>query len=180
MTTRTHTGSAARFTTRELVIDALFIALTFVFTMFVNIRLPIAGNGGLIHLGNVPFFLAAILFGRWTGAIVGSIGMALFDLTSGWAAWAPFTFVIVGCMGLAVGTISGKKNGESFLWNLVSLLVALVIKVCGYYFTEVILYGNWIVPFGSVPGNLIQIGVAALITLPLVPAFQKTVSFLKR
>ena len=39
-----------------LSITALFVALTYVFTAFVNIRLPIAANGGLIHLGNVPLF----------------------------------------------------------------------------------------------------------------------------
>ena len=35
---------------QELVITAMFIALTYVFTAFANIRLPIAANGGLIHL----------------------------------------------------------------------------------------------------------------------------------
>lgn len=39
--------------TKALVINALFIALTLVATM-INIKLPIMGNGGLIHLGNVP------------------------------------------------------------------------------------------------------------------------------
>ena len=63
-----------------LSVTALFIALTYVFTAFVNIRLPIAANGGLIHLGNVPLFIAAILFGRKVGAIAGGVGMALFDL----------------------------------------------------------------------------------------------------
>lgn len=53
-------------TTKELVIDAMLIALTYIFTAFVNLRLPIAANGGLIHLGNVPLFLAAIIFGRRT------------------------------------------------------------------------------------------------------------------
>lgn len=38
-----------------LTITALFIALTYVFTAFVNVRLPITANGGLIHLGNVHF-----------------------------------------------------------------------------------------------------------------------------
>ena len=33
------------------------VALTYVFTAFVNVRLPIAANGGLIHLGNVPLFI---------------------------------------------------------------------------------------------------------------------------
>ena len=78
-----------------LTITALFIALTYVFTAFVNVRLPITANGGLIHLGNVPLFICAILFGKKSGALAGGIGMGLFDLLSGWTAWAPFTFIIV-------------------------------------------------------------------------------------
>ena len=46
------------YSTKELVLDAMFIALTYVFTAFVNVRLPIAANGGLIHLGNVPLFIS--------------------------------------------------------------------------------------------------------------------------
>ena len=66
-----------------LAITALLTALVYVFTAFVNIRLPIAANGGLIHLGNVPLFIGAILFGKRVGAIAGGVGMALFDLLSG-------------------------------------------------------------------------------------------------
>ena len=50
-------------TTKEIVITGLSIALVFVATLFINIRLPI-GQGGLIHLGNVPLFLVAIIFGK--------------------------------------------------------------------------------------------------------------------
>ena len=94
------------YSTKELVLDAMFIALTYVFTAFVNVRLPIAANGGLIHLGNVPLFICAILLGKRTGMLAGAFGMGLFDLLSGWTAWAPFTFVIVGAMGYAVGAIT--------------------------------------------------------------------------
>lgn len=69
----------------RIVIAAIAIALTYVFTAFVNITLPIAINGGLIHLGNVPLFLFAILFGKKVGALAGGIGMGLFDLLSPWA-----------------------------------------------------------------------------------------------
>ena len=87
---------------QELAIDAVFIALTYVFTAFINIKLPIAANGGLIHLGNIPLFVAAIVFGWKTGMIAGGIGMALFDMISGfWTTWAPFTLIIVGLMGFA-------------------------------------------------------------------------------
>ena len=78
-----------------LTVTAIFVALTYIFTAFINVRLPIAANGGLIHLGNVPLFIGAIIFGKKTGAVAGGVGMGLFDLLSGWTLWAPFTFVIV-------------------------------------------------------------------------------------
>ena len=51
-----------------IAVTAMAVALTYVFTAFVNVRLPIAANGGLIHLGNVPLFIMAILFGKKTGS----------------------------------------------------------------------------------------------------------------
>ena len=136
----------------------------------VNIRLPFAPNGGLVHLGNVPLFVAAILFGKRTGMIAGGIGMGLFDLLSGWTLWAPFTLVIVGCMGFVVGAITEKRKNMGFI--VLALIAACAIKIVGYYFAEVVIYGNWVVPFTSIPGNLIQIGVAAVITLIIIKPLQ--------
>ena len=76
----TNTAAVSRSATQMLVINALFIALTFVATMFINIRLPLMGQGGLIHLGNIPLFLAAMIYGKKTGALAGAFGMGLFDL----------------------------------------------------------------------------------------------------
>ena len=66
-----------RHSTKDMVLAGMGIALVFVATL-INIKLPI-GQGGLIHLGNVPLFLFAILFGRKTGAIAGALGMGLVD-----------------------------------------------------------------------------------------------------
>ncbi|MCM3667142.1 ECF transporter S component [Mesobacillus subterraneus] len=159
--------------TRTLVINALFIALTVVATMFINIRLPIMGNGGLIHLGNVPLFIAAFVFGRKTGAIAGAFGMGLFDILSGWALWAPFTFVIVGAMGYVAGLLAEKMPGKKVMVFSVAVVVATLIKVVGYYFAEVVLYGNWVQPFGSIPGNIMQVVIAGLIVVPLVGRIKK-------
>jgi len=164
----TSISSTSTTKTKAIVINALFIALTFVATMFINVRLPIMGNGGLIHLGNVPLFVAAIVYGKKTGAIAGAFGMGLFDLISGWAAWSPFTFVIVGIMGFVVGLISEKVPGNRDLVNSLAVACALIIKVVGYYFAEVILYHNWIQPFGSVPGNILQVVLAGIIVVPLI------------
>ncbi len=151
---------------KSLTVTAIGIALVYVFTWLINIRLPFAPEGGLIHLGNVPLFIFAIIFGRKTGAIAGGIGMGLFDLLSGWTAWAPFTLVIVGIMGYVIGLITEKKKG--FLWYIVALTAACAIKVAGYYAAEGILYGNWVTPVTSIPGNLLQIGTAAVITLIVI------------
>lgn len=146
-----------------ITITAVFIALTYVFTAFVNIRLPIAAAGGLIHLGNVPLFICAIIFGKKSAAIAGGVGMALFDLLSGWTAWAPFTLVIVALMGYAAGAVTQYRHGLK--WDALAIAVACVIKVAGYYIAEGIIYGNWITPAASIPGNLVQIGTAAVIVL---------------
>lgn len=160
-------------TTKTLVINSLFIALTLVATMFINIRLPIMGNGGLIHLGNVPLFIAAFVFGKRTGAIAGAFGMGMFDILSGWTAWAPFTFIVVGSMGWAAGIISEKFTEKRTLAYVLSIFTALVIKIVGYYFAEVILYHNWIVPLGSIPGNVMQVVVAGIIVLPFAERLRK-------
>ena len=170
-TIKTERKSAS--TVQFLTVTAIFIALTYLFTAFINVRLPIAANGGLIHLGNVPLFIAAILFGKKTGALAGGIGMGLFDLMGGWTLWAPFTFVIVGLMGYAVGAITEKHKG--FRWNLLAMAVACVIKIVGYYIAEVIIYQNWIAPVTSIPGNLVQITVAVVIVLPVVEVLRRAV-----
>ena len=152
-----------KMTTKEIVITGLAVALVFTATM-IHIRLPI-GQGGLIHLGNIPLFLVAIIFGRKMGAIAGAFGMGLFDLMGGWTPWAPATFIIVGLMGYAVGVISEKKDNVA--GYAMAILVDCAMKIVGYYIAEALIYGNWVQPVLSIPGNLIQIGVAAVIVLPI-------------
>lgn len=154
-----------------MTITALAVALTYVFTAFVNVRLPIMANGGLIHLGNVPLFIFAIIFGKKTGAIAGGIGMGLFDLLSGWTAWAPFTLVIVGIMGYVVGFITEKKKGYG--WTVAAMLLALVIKIVGYYIAEGFIYGNWLAPMTSIPGNVVQVTTAIIVVMLVIAPLRR-------
>ena len=106
--------------------------------------------------------------------------MALFDLTSGWLLWSPFTFVIVGLMGLVVGMFAEKKPIKNYVLNaIVAILLAIGIKVGGYYIAEGILYGNWIAPVGSIPGNIIQVSVAAVIAIPVAPILKRVLKYSK-
>lgn len=166
-------NSAALTNVKWMTIGAMSIALTYIATGFINIRLPIQANGGLIHLGNTVLFIVAVLFGKKIGAIAGGVGMALFDLTSGWATWAPFTFVIVGLMGFVVGLVTEKSKKAG--WIILGMALALIIKVAGYYIAEIILYGNWLAPATSIPGNIIQVVVGGIIAFPLIEALRKII-----
>ena len=166
----TKTMSSTKTTSTEqvrfLTVTAIGIALVYVFTWLINIRLPFAPQGGLIHLGNVPLFIFAIVFGKKTGAIAGGVGMGLFDLLSGWTAWAPFTLIIVGIMGFVMGWMTEHK--KTYPRIILAMIMVSAIKIVGYYLAEVILYGNWMAPITSVPGNLVQMGVGSVIVLVVI------------
>lgn len=170
MTTQAKTAKPLTAIT-TLVITAVLTALTLVFTAFVNIRLPITANGGLVHLGNVPLFIGAIIFGKRVGAISGGLGMALFDVLSGWTLWAPFTLITVAAMGYAVGAIA--HNRDKYRYYILALIAALVVKIAGYYIAEVIIYQNLIAPAASIPGNVVQVGLAGIIVLAVIVPLRK-------
>lgn len=165
--------------TKDLVLSGILISLVFIATKFINLRLPVSINGGLIHLGNTMLFMASIIFGKRKGAIAGAFGMGLFDVVSGWMAWAPFTFAIRGVMGYIIGSCAwgNGRKGNSFLWNLTGIIISGIWMIVGYYITEGVLYGNWITPATSIPGNIIQIVAGAILGLPLVTALKKTKVF---
>jgi uncharacterized membrane protein len=152
----------------------MLIALTLAGTMFINIRLPVSVNGGLIHMGNVPLVIAAIVFGARSGAIAGAVGMGLFDVLGGWAAWAPGTVVIRGLMGFTIGKIAARRGGGNFALNLLAVTLGGALMVAGYYLYEALLYGNWATPVTSVPGNLAQLIPAYALGIPLAMLLNRT------
>ncbi len=150
---------------KEVTLNGLLIALVFVSTYLIQIRLPISLNGGLVHMGNVALFTVALVFGKKKGAMAGAIGMGLFDLVSGWVAWAPFTFVVRGVMGYLIGRFS--EGFENAWWKApAAIVLGGIWMLAGYYATEGILYGSWIAPVTSIPGNLTQLGLGAVIAIP--------------
>lgn len=174
------TNNYSKSRTFDLILTAMLIALVFVSTYTLNIKLPIAANGGLVHLGTAMLFIASILFGPKKAALAGAIGMGIFDLVSGWTLWAPFTFVARGLQGYIVGKIawSNGRKGNSIAFNLVATIVSIPVMLAVYYVCEGILYGSWIAPVASIPGNLVQNAVGIIIALP-VAVLLKRISIFK-
>ncbi len=173
-------ASSDRSTAKQITLDAMFVALTLIFTAFVNIKIPsFGGAGGLIHLGNVPLFVAAILFGRRTGALAGALGMGLFDILSGWAAWAPCTIITCGLMGFVVGVIC--TNRKSIVIRGFAMLVALAIKLAGYFVFESFVFGSGVAAaVKSIPGNIIQVSMAMIIVLIIIEPLDRGIRAIER
>ncbi|MFF2456253.1 ECF transporter S component [Peribacillus simplex] len=165
--------------TMDLIITAMLIALVFLSTFFLNIKLPISANGGLVHLGTAMLFIASILFGPKKAALAGAIGMGLFDIVGGWALWAPITIVARGLQGYIVGKIAWSKgrNGTSIAFNVIATIVSIPFMIAVYYIGEGILYGNWIAPLASIPGDLVQNILGIIVAVPVCVALKKVPYF---
>ena len=143
----------------------------YVFTWIVKIQLPFAPNGGLIHLGNVPFFLAAIFFDKRVGMTAGALGMGLFDLTSGWVLWSPMTVISALIMGYILNKFNYKHLKMKNL--LLSFVLVALVKVVVYYIGEVFILSSFVTPLASIPGNIIQIAVSSVIVLVVLKPMEK-------
>ena len=175
--TQRYTRSSQK--TMDLIITAMLIALVFLSTFFLNIKLPIASNGGLVHLGTAMLFIASILFGPKKAALAGAIGMGLFDIVGGWTLWAPITIVARGLQGYIVGKIAWSKgrNGTSIAFNVIATIVSIPFMIAVYYIGEGILYGNWIAPLASIPGDLVQNILGIIVAVPVCVALKKVPYF---
>jgi uncharacterized membrane protein len=159
-----------KLTTRNVVLGALFIAIV---TLMTFINVPLFGpQGGLIHLGYVALFPIAILYGRYLGLIAGGVGMGLFDILSGWSAWAPGTFVIVGLIGYVVGVLTTGNPG--LLQIIGAMAIGSFISIIGYF-----LYNSFVMGFGvesasvSLIGDSLKVFASLVITLFTLPALRR-------
>ncbi|BAQ09368.1 membrane protein [Bacillus sp. OxB-1] len=180
MMQKTESYSRTRTKTFDLVLTAVLAALVLVSTMLLNIRLPMAINGGgLIHLGTAMLFIASILFGPKKGTLAGALGMGLFDLLGGYAIWAPITIAARGLQGYVVGKIawSNGRQGNSFAFNLIATVVSIPLMVAVYYIGEAIMFNSLIVPLASIPGDLIQNFIGLAIAIPVCAMLKKTPIF---
>ena len=160
--------------TVDLVQTAVFASMVFVATSL--IRIPVMPGAGLIHTGTVILFVVAVCFGPVKGALAGSIGMALFNLTSEWAVWAPYTFIIRLVMGYIIGSIAhiNGYGGRNMKVNVLALLISAIWFIPTTYVAQIMIQGvDWRIPMAAIPGNVAQLVLALVIGLPMIPKINK-------
>ena len=161
---------------QNLTILGLLIALVAVSTM--AIKIPTIATQGYIHLGDSMIFLAAIMFGKKKGAIAGGLGSAMADLLLGDTHWILPTFIIKALMGYGIGIIADQESNNLInLRNIIALVFGASWMVFGYFVAGGIMKGSFLVAASSVPANLVQGFVGALLFIPIGAALKRTKYF---
>lgn len=157
--------------TKKIVIAALIAALACIATMIIKIPTPLKGY---INLGDCIVLVAGWMLSPAYAFLAAGLGSAFADIFSGYATYAPATFVIKGLMALIA--FYGFKLLNKRLGNtpsrIISGFLAEAIMVLGYFIFEGFLYG-FAPSMVNIPANSIQ-GIGNLIIgVILIIAFEK-------
>jgi uncharacterized membrane protein len=161
--------------TKRLALIALLSSLIMVTTFFINIPLTITG-GGLFHLGRIFIFLIALTMGN-KYSIAGAIGLTMFDLLSGYAIWAPVTFVASFGMAILVATIGFRK--QNYITIVLAQLSGAVFAIFLYYIYDALFISSFTTALVSASVESIGMGISILASTILYPIVLKNVKKLK-
>lgn len=162
---------------RLIAIAGVMTAVVFVATRLIQVPIP----GGYVHLGDSMIYFSAFTFGPLTGGIAGAFGATLADLTSGYANYAPATFIIHGAEGVLAGLIAWRAG----VWRMILAAIVGGLVIVGGYF----LYDLLVLRIGSgaaitdllfnigqaVSGGIIGTVLATAVRLAYPPATMWTV-----
>ncbi len=158
--------------TQKIILAAMFAALACVATMVIKIPSPL---GGYINLGDCIVLLAGWMLSPIYGLLAAGLGSALADILSGYAAYAPMTFVIKALMAVAaffIFKVLDKKIGNTAS-RIISGAVAEVIMVAGYFVCEGIFMYGFAASAVNIPANAIQGAAGLIIGVLLAKVFEK-------
>ncbi|MBE7047143.1 MAG: ECF transporter S component [Ruminococcaceae bacterium] len=146
--------------TQKIVMASMLSALCCVVTMIIKIPSPMEGY---LNLGDAIVLLSGWLMGPLYGFMASAIGSSLADVFSGFALYAPATFVIKGLMAFVAYHMYNvlKSHTKDTTSRIISGVTAEIVMIAGYYIFEGFMYG-----FGpslvNIPANAIQ-GICGMI-----------------
>lgn len=138
----------------------MFAALTCVATIIIKIPSPLKGY---INLGDCIVLLSAFLLPPGYAFLSAGIGSAIADILSGYAEYAPATFVVKGVMVLVAYFVYKllSKKMRPMGARIIGGGLAEIIMILGYFVFEGFLYG-FVPSLVNIPANAVQ-GIAGLV-----------------
>lgn len=168
--------------TLRLTVCAMLAAIVCVATIVFVIPVPL---GGYLNLGDCFVLASGWILGPAYGFAAAAVGSCLADIISGFAIYAPATFLIKGSMALLAAIISKKltaKNVKIFSAHAFGAIAAELVMVIGYYITDALVMGIGMrAALATIPWNCVQglAGAAAGIAFTAVIAKTKVLSKLE-
>ena len=142
---------------KTLALAALMAALACVATMIIKIPSPMKGY---LNLGDCVVLLCGWILSPGYGFLAAGLGSALADVFSGYATYAPATFIIKGAMALIAFAFT-RVIRKKLPAQLIGGVLAETAMVLGYFVFEGFLYG--FAPSAvNIPANAAQ-GIAGII-----------------
>lgn len=163
--------------TNKVVLTGIMTSLVLISTMMFRIHVPF--TQGYVHLGDAAIYIAVLVVGKKFGVFASGVGSALADILSGYAYYAPWTFVVKALMAYVVGWALEKRpfvneKGKLPLAEILAMLFGGVEMTVGYYIAASLMHGNWYSPLFSIPGNIAQFIVGMILAVALAHALYKT------
>ena len=159
----------------RLCMAAMFAALICVATIVIQIPLPL---GGFLNFGDCFILIAAWTLGPLYGCAAGAIGSAMADIITGYAVYAPATFVIKGLIGLTAAVVAHKlsaKGGRKLAAHILSAAVAEVIMVTGYFLYDALVMGyGFAGAAAGLPMNAVQGAAGVVFGCVIMQVIQRT------
>lgn len=156
-----------RVTPRDIALTAVMIALVAVVTRF--LIFPV--GAGYFNFSDTAVYFVAFTFGPWIGFLAGGIGAALADLSAGYAAFAPLTFLAHGLQGLVAGWLARRGRGTPTQRLVVAWLAGAFtmagVYFVGEYFGASLGWGGPAQAVTELPFNLLQNIAGGVIAIPL-------------
>ena len=161
-------------TVTQMCVTAVFMALTCVATMVVQIPIPL----GYAHLGQRNTYMC-IFFGPVVGALAGGISSAMADILTGFAVWAVPTLIIKTIMPIIACAIFGNMKSKFDRCKVISVkgivgaVVTLLFMTLGYVVFGAIIAGNFAAGLASAPGLLLKSVVNMVVYLFVATGMSK-------
>lgn len=158
-----------------LTVTALFTALITVATMVIQI--PV--GKGYLHFGDSVIYLAACILPAPCALFAASVGAALADLFTGYAVYAPATFIIkaLNVLPFILMRVYLKRKGKDdkiFNWQICLMLVpTTLVTLLGYYVADSIIAGSEVALVSAITSGWIQPAGSLVVFTVLAIALDK-------
>lgn len=153
-----------KLNTKKLTLVALFTALVFVFSAFLQVPITTPFGQTRFHLGNALCLLAGMLMTPAYGGLASGLGSVIFDLTNPiYISSAPFTFINKFAMGYVTGLVYHKSKEK----NKINMFIAGILGQLTYiilYLSKSFIKSRYLLDL-SIEATMVEITQKAYVSL---------------